>query len=399
MRASLNQHDLHFLGLALNEAEKALPLSHPNPAVGCVIVSPSGKVIATGYTQNVGGPHAEAMALDNAVRQGASLKGASVYVTLEPCAHHGRTPPCANALVNARVGRVVALLQDPNPLVAGGGFTILQNAGIETLLIRGNTPEEKALIDRAEDQMSAFLHRMRHKRPWTRLKTAASLDGFTALANGQSQWITGEEARQDNHLWRARAGFIVTGIGTILADAPQLNVRLPLLQQDTVPHQPHLAILDRNLRTPLPHEWTNQWANNAGFWNTLRERQCLIFCDALTFDSPQNQTRIAALQQAGATVLPIAQQDSPLEYVQQTLFERGANEFHVEAGAILSGAWIQAQIVDELLLYLAPKLLASGKPMFNLPALRQLDSAQALHIFETQSIGKDVRIRAYFQAP
>lgn len=395
----LSRRDSHFLSLALDEAEKALPLSHPNPAVGCVIVSPSGDILVCGYTQRAGGLHAEAMALRHAAQQGVCVEGATAYVTLEPCAHQGRTPPCARALVEAKIARVVCLLQDPNPLVAGRGIAILQSADVETLLVDAQDPQASALLARAQDQMRGFLQRMRHGKPWVRLKIATSLDGFTALDDGQSQWITGPSARQDTHWWRARAGFIVSGIGTLLADKPQFNVRGLQLPNNAEPQQPHLAILDRQLRTPLPQEFPQEQDTRQTFWDTLQERDVLIFCDASAYANPQMQPRIAALRARGAEVLSLPTQGNPLVHVRKTLFERGANEIHIEAGPELSGAWIEGRLVDELLLYLAPKLLASGKPMFHLPALENLQAAKTLHLFDMSQVGQDARIRALFAAP
>ena len=227
---------------ALNLADQALFITSPNPRVGCVIVDAQGKVIGQGHTQKAGGPHAEIVALQDAALRGHSVEGATVYVTLEPCAHQGRTGPCCDALVQAKVGKVVAALTDPNPLVAGQGFDRLRAAGIEVQV--GDGASEAAL------QNPGFLSRMQRQKPWVRMKIAASLDGQTALQNGQSQWITGPEARADGHAWRARACAILTGIGTVLEDNPLLDLRL-CTQLGPTPRMPHLVIVDSRLETPL----------------------------------------------------------------------------------------------------------------------------------------------------
>jgi diaminohydroxyphosphoribosylaminopyrimidine deaminase/5-amino-6-(5-phosphoribosylamino)uracil reductase len=222
---------------ALVLAGQAVALSEPNPRVGCVIVAPDGRVIGRGHTQQAGGPHAEVMALRDAAAAGESVRGATVVVSLEPCAHHGRTPPCCDALVAAGVGRVVMALQDPNPLVAGQGAARLRAAGIEVVSGPG--------AEAARELNIGFFSRMERQRPWVRLKVAVSLDGRTALANGTSQWITGEAARADGHAWRRRAGALLTGVGTVLDDDPRLDVRLV----DT-PRQPLRVVVDSRLDTP-----------------------------------------------------------------------------------------------------------------------------------------------------
>jgi diaminohydroxyphosphoribosylaminopyrimidine deaminase/5-amino-6-(5-phosphoribosylamino)uracil reductase len=215
---------------ALNLADQALFITSPNPRVGCVIVDAQGKVLGQGHTQKAGGPHAEIVALQDAAHLGHSVEGATVYVTLEPCAHQGRTGPCCDALVQAKVGKVVAALTDPNPLVAGQGFDRLRAAGIEVQVGDG--------ASEAAHQNPGFLSRMQRQKPWVRMKIAASLDGQTALQNGQSQWITGPEARADGHAWRARACAILTGIGTVVEDNPLLDLRLctELGPQPRMPH-------------------------------------------------------------------------------------------------------------------------------------------------------------------
>jgi len=234
------------LAQALQQAQAALLRANPNPRVGCVLVNPAGQVIGQGSTQQAGGPHAEVMALRDAQALGHSTAGATAYVTLEPCSHHGRTGPCCDALVHAGIGRVVAALPDPNPLVAGQGFARLRAAGV-AVDIAGDSADP-ALRDwaaAARELNIGFFSRMLRGTPWVRLKTAASLDGVTALPNGQSQWITGEAARADGHAWRARACAVLTGIGTVLQDRPRLDVR----GIDT-PRQPALVVVDSDLQTP-----------------------------------------------------------------------------------------------------------------------------------------------------
>ena len=231
-----------ILNIALQQAQQALPLSPPNPAVGCVLVSPSGNIIGQGHTQAVGGAHAEVMALRDAAAQGNSAEKSTAYVTLEPCSHYGRTPPCCNALIEAKVAKVVIALLDPNPLVAGKGVDMLRQAGIEVEVLPVDHPQAVA----AKELMIGFFSRMVRKTPWVRMKIAASLDGRTALENGQSQWITSSAARDDGHVWRARAGAILTGSGTVLADDPRLDVRAVETQR-----QPHVVIVDSELRTPV----------------------------------------------------------------------------------------------------------------------------------------------------
>ncbi|WP_353156907.1 bifunctional diaminohydroxyphosphoribosylaminopyrimidine deaminase/5-amino-6-(5-phosphoribosylamino)uracil reductase RibD, partial [Herminiimonas fonticola] len=230
--------DVQGIRLALELAARGMFTTAPNPRVGCVIVK-DNQVIGSGYTQPVGHAHAEVQALNDAADKGYDVAGATVYVTLEPCSHHGRTPPCADALIRARVARVVAAIADPNPLVAGQGLARLQAAGIEVAC--------GVLEAEAREINIGFLSRMQHGKPWVRMKSAASLDGMTALHNGISQWITGDEARADGHLWRARACAILTGIGTVMEDDPQLTVRAI----DT-PRQPQRIVIDSQLQIS-PH--------------------------------------------------------------------------------------------------------------------------------------------------
>ena len=357
---------------ALQLAQQALGLSNPNPCVGCVVVSAQGQIMGRGHTQARGQAHAEVMALRDAARRGADVAGSTVYVTLEPCAHHGRTPPCCDALIAARVGKVVVALPDPNPHVAGQGMARLRAAGIAVEMA------DAAVAEAARDINIGFLHRMQHGLPWVRLKTAASLDGLTALPNGQSQWITGEAARADVQHWRARACAVLTGIGTVLHDDPLLNVRLPHAQR-----QPHLVVVDSHLRTP-PH------AQLFGVPN----RQVWIY----TIDAPADSAaehRASALRQAGATLVALpatASGQVDLPGMLHDLAQREVNELHVEAGGTLNGALLQADAVDEWVAYAAPLLLGLGKPLAALPALPALADAPRWHVQSLRTVGSDVRM-------
>lgn len=355
----------HALGLAA----QALFLSNPNPRVGCVIADATGKVLGQGYTQQAGGPHAEIMALRDAAAAGHDVHGATAYVTLEPCAHQGRTGPCCDALITAGIGRVVASMQDPNPLVGGQGFARLQAAGV-TVEVGLGAAESRALN-------IGFLSRMVRGIPWVRLKVAASLDGVTALHNGASQWITSAEARGDGHAWRARACAILTGSGTILADNPRLDVReLP------TPRQPQVVIVDSQLQTPP----------NARLFTT--ERAVLIYTSAS--QEAGFLQRQAALQAQGATVVPLPTPEGQVDLAAmlRDLGQRGMNELHVEAGQRLNGALLRAGLVDELLLYLAPLLLGQGRGMSDLGPLQALAQGQALEFTAVEQVGPDVRLLA-----
>ena len=357
---------------ALQLAQQAIGLSNPNPHVGCVIVDAQGQIIGRGHTQPRGQAHAEVMALRDAASRGADVAGSTVYVTLEPCAHHGRTPPCCDALIAARVGKVVVALPDPNPHVAGQGMARLRAAGIGVEMAGASVAEAARGIN------IGFLHRMQHGLPWVRLKTAASLDGLTALPNGQSQWITGEAARADVQHWRARACAVLTGIGTVLYDNPLLNARLPHLKR-----QPHLVIADSRLRTP-PH------ARLFGVPN----RQVWIYTANTPADSAAGQ-RAAALRQVGAHIMPLpatASGQVDLPRMLRDLAQREVNELHVEAGGTLNGALLQAGAVDEWVAYAAPLLLGRGEPLAALPALPALADAQRWHVQSLRTVGNDVRM-------
>lgn len=350
---------------ALGLAAQALFLSSPNPRVGCVLADSSGAVLGQGFTQQAGGPHAEVMALRDAAAAGCDVRGATAYVTLEPCSHHGRTGPCCDALVAAGIRRVVASIADPNPLVSGQGFERLRAAGVEVEVGPGSEDSRELNI--------GFFSRMVRKTPWVRMKVAASLDGFTALPHGVSQWITSPEARADGHAWRARACAVLTGIGTVLEDDPQLDVR-----EVATPRQPHLVVVDSQLQTPP----------DARLF--APQRQCFIYAASA---HPERQK---ALEARGATVvhLPGPHGKVDLPAMLRDLAGRGVNELHVEAGHKLNGSFAREGLVDEWLTYLAPKLLGSGRGMAALAPLDALDQALALQFRTVDQVGPDLRILA-----
>lgn len=357
------------MSLALELAGRALPLSDPNPRVGCVIADESGAVLGRGFTQQPGGAHAEVMALRDAAAADRSVRGATAFVTLEPCSHQGRTGPCCDALIEAGIAKVVASVADPNPLVSGQGFVRLRAAGIEVEVGPGAAESRELNI--------GFFSRMLRRKPWVRLKVAASLDGATALENGRSQWITGEAARADGHAWRQRASAVLTGIGTILEDDPRLDLRL---EGVSAPWQPALAIVDSRLQTPL----------DARLWSAA-ERRILIYA------ALRDEAKTAAYRLRGAevVVLPDANQKVDLTRMMADLARREVNELHVEAGHKLNGSLLRADLVDELLLYLAPRLLGPGRGIANLaPPLESLDGALGLEFVSNQTIGDDLRIVA-----
>lgn len=358
-------------------AAQAVGLSEPNPRVACRLLLADGRVF-DGHTQAAGSAHAEVMALRAAQAAGADVRGATACVTLEPCSHHGRTPPCCDALIAAGVARVVVALLDPNPLVGGQGVARLRAAGIQVDVLPATHP----LAVASRERNIGFLHRMTHGLPWVRLKMAASLDGTTALPNGVSQWITSPAARADGHAWRQRAGAVLTGIGTVLADDPRLDVRL-------VPTtlQPLRVVLDSQLRTPPSARLL------------AAPGQALIYTAA---PAAHSQSQRDALAAAGALVLDTpATTPSPGAHVQvdlptvlRDLARRGVNELHLEAGARLSGAWLQAGLVNELLLYLAPQLLGPGTGLAQIGPFTALAQGVALQFAEATPVGPDLRIRA-----
>jgi diaminohydroxyphosphoribosylaminopyrimidine deaminase / 5-amino-6-(5-phosphoribosylamino)uracil reductase len=379
----------------------------PNPAVSCVMVS--NQTMFTGQTQPRGGAHAEIMALRAAAVAGVDVRGATVNVSLEPCAHHGRTPPCTSALIAAGVGKVVVAILDPNPLVAGKGVQQLRDAGIEVEVLPADHPDAVA----ARETNLGFFSRMVRKQPWVRMKAATSLDGMTALPNGQSQWITGAAARDDGQAWRAASCALLTGIGTVLADDPQLNVRALLDSPDgkhgkiAAPRQPHLVVVDSHLDMPL----------HAKLLKTIGQRGCasaaypqdtidLIAPRAvLIYHSSQNDSKIRALEALGAKLVYMPESGSDkvdlAAMMHDLAVRQEINNLHVEAGFKLNGSLLKAGLVDEMLIYLAPKLLGAGMGLANLPelaALGELPAQQDLVYRSVDLIGEpgqqDLRIVA-----
>ena len=352
---------------ALALAQSAIGLSDPNPRVGCLIASGNGQLLARGFTQQAGGPHAEAAALADARASGADLRGATAWVSLEPCAHHGRTPPCCDALIDAGIARVVVAAVDPNPLVAGQGIARLRAAGITVDLAEGDTARA------ARELNIGFFARMQRGRPWVRMKIAASLDGRTALNNGASQWITGEAARRDGHAWRQRASALLTGIGTVLEDNPRLDVRLV-----STPRQPLRVIVDSRLQTPA----------DARILDTPGE--------VLVYTAAGDAWREAALRERGARLVPMAADHGKVDLAAMLadLAQRGVNELHVEAGHKLNASLLREDLVDELLVYLAPKLLGIGREMAAFGPLSTLADALDFEFTQVDRIGADLRILA-----
>lgn len=360
---SFSALDHAFMSRALQLAGHGLYTTTPNPRVGCVLVR-DGVIIGEGWHEKAGGPHAEIVALQK-IGAGDTARGATAYVTLEPCAHHGRTPPCADALIAAGVTRVVAAMQDPNPLVAGQGLVRLAAAGIEVAC--GLLEEE------AREQNLGFVSRMTRGRPWLRLKVAMSLDGKTALANGASQWITGPDARRHVHSWRARACALLTGIGTVRADDPRLTVR-----EIATPRQPLRVVVDSRLEMP----------EGAAI---LSGGNCLIACASFEVEKAR---RLAALG-AETITLPNAEGKVDLPALLDELGRRGINEVMVEAGAKLNGALLRSGLVDELLIYQAPLLLGdAARGAADVGTLTALTDATRLRIVEQRVVGNDFFVRA-----
>jgi diaminohydroxyphosphoribosylaminopyrimidine deaminase / 5-amino-6-(5-phosphoribosylamino)uracil reductase len=359
-----DESDRQFMSRSLALAARALYDAAPNPRVGCVIVR-EGRVIGEGWTQPPGSNHAEIEALLDARRNGHDVRGATVYVSLEPCSHFGRTPPCSTALIEAHVGRVIAAVEDPNPLVAGSGLEMLRSAGID---VRCGLLEQEA----AEINVG-FFSRMQRGRPWVRMKIAASLDGKTALESGVSKWITSDEARRDGHAWRARACAVLTGIGTVQADNPQLDVRLV-----ETTRQPLRVLVDSRLEVDP----------GARFF----EGEGKVLVATALSDSP----RVAALRAVGAEVVELPNKSGKVDLValMKELARRHVNEVHVEAGFRLNGSLVKAGIVDELLVYLAPMLIGEAQGMMHLPALSDLAHARRLRFQEVTQVGEDVRVLA-----
>lgn len=366
--------DAIFMARAIQLAAHGLMTTGINPRVGCVLVK-GEQVIGEGWHERAGEAHAEIMALRDAERRGNNPQGATAYVTLEPCAHHGKTPPCIEALIKAGVARVVAAMEDPNPLVAGKGFSLLRAAGINVV--------SPLMASEAEALNVGFVQRMRIGLPWVRLKMAGSLDGRSALANGQSQWITSPEARVDGHRFRARAQAILTGVGTLIADDPQLTVRdvsgpIGQLTGEPLAVTPPLrVVMDSHLRMPTTAK--------------ILQGGCLI----ATASTDPEKSR--ALRAAGAEiiVLPDAEGRVDLAALLGHLANRGVNEVHVEGGPRLSGVFLKSGLVEELLIYMAPCILGSdARGWFDGLGLNRLDDASKWKFADVRSVGSDLRICA-----
>ncbi len=354
---------------ALDQAALAVGLCEPNPRVGCVLIGADGDLLGQGHTQAIGGPHAEVMALRDARARGKATGGATAYVTLEPCSHQGRTGPCCDALIAAGVQRVVASVADPNPTVGGQGIARLRAAGITVTVGPGANASRELNI--------GFFSRMLRNMPWVRLKVAASLDGTTALDNGQSQWITSPPARADGHAWRARACVILTGVGTVRDDDPRLDVRL-----GTPRRQPRLVVVDSRLETPV----------RARLFDA--ERGVAIYA------ADADPVRARALGERGAQILrlpgraPGTESKVDLQAMLADLAGNETNEVHVEAGYKLNGSLVRAGLVDELLVYLAPRLIGQGRPMAEFGPLAVLERSVGLQFLSATMLGPDLRILA-----
>jgi len=355
---------------ALALAAHAVGLSDPNPRVGCVIVSADGRLAGRGHTQEAGGAHAEVMALRDAEARGVDVRGATVYVTLEPCSHHGRTPPCADALVAAGVGRVVIALRDPNPLVSGRGAARLGGAGIAVEWGGGGEASRELNI--------GFVSRMERGRPWLRLKAAVSLDGRTALADGTSQWITGEPARADGHAWRKRASAVLTGVGTVREDDPRLDVRLVASAR-----QPLRVVVDSRLETPPG------------------ARILAPPGSVLVYGAVDDAARRQALEDQGADVVLLASPGGKVDLAAMLadLGRRGVNELHAEAGEKLNASLLAAGLVDELLVYVAPRLIGEGRGLAALATIARLDDALGFAFTSIERVGADLRLLLRPAAP
>ncbi|WP_071057816.1 bifunctional diaminohydroxyphosphoribosylaminopyrimidine deaminase/5-amino-6-(5-phosphoribosylamino)uracil reductase RibD [Pelistega sp. MC2] len=363
---TISENDLQYMQQALALAQSVLYITDPNPRVGCVIVH-NQHIIGEGATQQAGGPHAEIVAIQDAKNKGnvALLKGATFYVTLEPCSHFGRTPPCAKALIQHQISRVVIASLDPNPLVGGQGVNRLREAGIQVDVAT-------QFVEQALAINPGFISRMSKGKPWVWSKLATSLDGKLALKNGVSQWITGEASRKDGQHWRARSSVVLTGIGTVLKDNPQLNVRSFI-----TPRQPIRAVIDGKFQIPI----------NAKIFNGDK-----VIVYTYTDDELKRET----LEQKNVEIINASKTSEgfvDLQDVWADFQQRGFNEVHVEAGPTLNGALWQQGLIDELLVYMAPKIIGPGQEMFALNALSQLDGLTPLTWVDTQLIGTDIRLR------
>jgi diaminohydroxyphosphoribosylaminopyrimidine deaminase/5-amino-6-(5-phosphoribosylamino)uracil reductase len=353
--------DSRFMSEALRLAEMGLYTTDPNPRVGAVVVK-DRQIVGRGFHKTAGEAHAEVLALQDA---GAAAQGATLYVTLEPCSHHGKTPPCADAVVAAGITRVVAAMTDPNPLVAGKGFERLTAARIRV--------DEGLMANQAKVLNPGFISRMTRGRPWVRTKLAASLDGRTALVNGESKWISSDASREDVHRWRARSSAVLTGIGTLLADDPTFTVRLPGEWR-----QPKKVIVDTNLSTPT----------NA---NVFKLNPDLVYI-ATGVDDPEEHEALNAIG-ANIQVFPERRGFMDLKAILETLAELECNEVLMEAGAGMNGALLAAGMVDELILYMCPSLLGDkARGMFSLPDINSMQERRNLDIVDARMFGPDLRL-------
>lgn len=368
------QNDQFFMSHALKLAEKGLWSTAPNPRVGCVLVK-DGKIIGEGWHQQAGQAHAEVIALKAA---GEAAAGCTCYVTLEPCSHHGKTPPCVLALIKAKVSRVVIATYDPNPQVRGNGAAQLRTAGIQV--------DVGVLSQEAEKLNIGFFKRMNHNRPYVRCKLAMSLDGRTAMKSGESQWITGADARADVQGLRARSSAIMTGVGTVLFDDPSMTVRPDELRGNNfLPEpfrQPLRVIIDKHLSLPLDAKIINL------------EGDCLVFT------ANDNLELQKLLENKGVQVVYLPSNDDGVDFkaICQHLAEREINEVHLECGATLTGSMLKAGLIDELVIYMAPMLMGNqARGLFNLPELEKISDSYKLNIQDIRAIGKDWRITAVFE--
>ncbi|MBU6953953.1 bifunctional diaminohydroxyphosphoribosylaminopyrimidine deaminase/5-amino-6-(5-phosphoribosylamino)uracil reductase RibD [Hahella sp. HN01] len=366
---AISSQDYAFMARALRLAERGLYTTDPNPRVGCVLVK-NGEIVGEGWHERAGEGHAEVNALRAA---GDSARGADCYVTLEPCSHHGRTPPCAEALVKAGVRRVVAAMEDPNPSVAGKGLALLRNAGIEA--------HAGCMAAEADELNIGFFQRMRAGRPWVRVKVASSLDGRSALLNGVSKWITGGAAREDVQKLRARSSAIITGIGTVIADDPSLNVRSQELERicNGKLRQPLRVVLDSQLRFPADSKMLK-----------LPGKILLVTCA----DVPESWLAQRRNCEADFEVLKLTGENGRVDLTAllSALAARECNEVLVEAGANLAGAFVAQGLADEIWTYIAPKLMGEGRSAFALPCFDQMDQVISLKLNEVRQVGDDVRM-------
>jgi diaminohydroxyphosphoribosylaminopyrimidine deaminase / 5-amino-6-(5-phosphoribosylamino)uracil reductase len=365
----IDEHDLRQLSRALELAHSAIGRSDPNPRVGCVLADAQGRVAGVGATQRAGEAHAEVMALLAAQASGVSLAGGTAWVSLEPCSHHGRTPPCCDALVAAGLARVVVGGIDPNPLVSGTGVQRMRDAGLQ-VDVAGDAPTHDA-----RELNIGFFSRMRRGRPWVRLKVAVSLDGRSALADGRSRWITGPAARADGHAWRRRAGAVLTGSGTVLADDPRLDVRHVPTEL-----QPLRVVVDSRLTAPA----TARVFDAPG--------HTVVYCARAS-----SAQAAAALRARDVELVECANSDGQVDLhavLADLAQQRSVNELHVEAGERLNAALIGADLVDEFLVYVAPRLIGPGRGIAALAPLAELSSSLALRFVGVEPCGDDLRVIA-----